>query len=58
MTFAINKTGTVPPLSRNALQVLEARYLRRDEKGRTIESPVQLFERVARAISQAELLYG
>lgn len=58
MTLEINKTGTVPPLSRNALQVLEARYLRRDEKGRTIESPVQLFERVARAISQAELLYG
>jgi ribonucleoside-diphosphate reductase alpha chain len=58
MTPEISKAGTVPELSKNALQVLEARYLRRDEGGRITESPVQLFERVARAISEAELLYG
>ena len=58
MTLAVNTTATIPPLSKNALQVLEARYLRRDKHGRIIESPAQLFERVARAISEAELLYG
>jgi ribonucleoside-diphosphate reductase alpha chain len=45
-------------LSFNALRVLEARYLRRNAAGETIESPEELFARVARAVSQAELLYG
>jgi ribonucleoside-diphosphate reductase alpha chain len=45
-------------ISENGLRVLEARYLRRDNQGRVIETPEQLFERVAQAIAQAELLYG
>jgi len=45
-------------LSRNALQVLEARYLRRDKEGRIKESPEQLFERVAQAVAYAELIEG
>lgn len=45
-------------LSRNAVRVLEARYLRRDASGRIIETPSQLFARVARAVSEAELVHG
>ncbi|MCS7167411.1 MAG: adenosylcobalamin-dependent ribonucleoside-diphosphate reductase [Gemmatales bacterium] len=45
-------------LTANALQVLEARYLRRDHQGHVLESPEQLFARVARAVAQAELYYG
>ena len=44
-------------LSDNALQVLGARYLRRDKNRRIIEGPAQMFERVARAIAEGELLY-
>jgi len=45
-------------LSENGLKVLRARYLRRDTNGRVIETPDQLFQRVARAISEAELVFG
>jgi len=40
------------------LRVLEARYLRRDVAGRVIETPDELFRRVARAVAHAELLLG
>jgi len=46
------------PLSPNARRVLEARYLRRDAERRLIETPEELFARVARAIAEAELLLG
>ncbi|MDF9797856.1 ribonucleoside-diphosphate reductase alpha chain [Catalinimonas alkaloidigena] len=46
------------PLSKNALQVLESRYLRRDEKDKLIETPDEMFRRVAKAVAQAELKYG
>ena len=46
------------PLSPNALRVLEARYLRRDEERRIAETPDELFRRVARAVAQAELWLG
>jgi ribonucleoside-diphosphate reductase alpha chain len=45
-------------LSPGALRVLQARYLRRDADGRVIETPDELFHRVARAVAQAELLLG
>jgi ribonucleoside-diphosphate reductase alpha chain len=41
-------------LSANAMRVLEARYLLRDAQRRVIETPEELFERVARAVAQAE----
>ncbi|MBI4716514.1 MAG: vitamin B12-dependent ribonucleotide reductase [Planctomycetes bacterium] len=44
-------------LSENALRVLRARYLKKDEHGRYTESATELFRRVARAIADAELLY-
>lgn len=49
-----------PPvkLSDNAMRVLKARYLRRDSGGQVVETPRQMFERVARVVSEAELDYG
>jgi ribonucleoside-diphosphate reductase alpha chain len=41
-------------LSVNAVKVLERRYLLRDEDGNIIETPSQLFRRVAHAIASAE----
>ncbi|MFQ5951585.1 MAG: adenosylcobalamin-dependent ribonucleoside-diphosphate reductase, partial [Candidatus Geothermarchaeales archaeon] len=41
----------------NALRVLKSRYLRRDEQGRLIESPKQLFTRVAIHAALPETLY-
>ncbi|MCS7203164.1 MAG: adenosylcobalamin-dependent ribonucleoside-diphosphate reductase [Thermodesulfovibrio sp.] len=41
-----------------AATVLEARYLLKDEKGQIIETPQEMFQRVANYIAQAESLYG
>ena len=41
-----------------ALRVLQERYLRRDLDGRVVETPDELFQRVAREVAQAEALYG
>ncbi len=43
--------------SKNAERVLRARYLKKDEKGRCIESAADLFRRVAKAIADAETRY-
>jgi ribonucleoside-diphosphate reductase alpha chain len=40
-------------LSKNAIRVLDARYLRRDTHRHIIETPRELFERVARGVAQA-----
>lgn len=45
-------------ISQNGLRVLQARYLRGDGDGRITETPEQLFDRVARSVSEAELLHG
>lgn len=50
--------GVSSELSANALRVLEARYLLRDRERRLTETPTQLFERVARAVAQAESGFG
>ncbi len=47
-----------PKLTVNALEVLRARYLLRDEKEVIIETPTRLFERVARAIAKVDEKYG
>ena len=44
-------------LTPTAKAVLERRYLKKDEKGRVIETPKELFERVARHIASAERIY-
>jgi len=41
----------------NAIIILAARYLRRDENRRIIETPRQLFMRVAKTIAEVDLLY-
>ncbi|MHB8482727.1 MAG: vitamin B12-dependent ribonucleotide reductase [Nitrospiria bacterium] len=47
-----------PAISPNALRVLEKRYLAKNEEGKVIETPQELFVRVARNIAQAELNYA
>jgi ribonucleoside-diphosphate reductase alpha chain len=44
--------------SENAMRVLEKRYLKTDEQGKAIETPYDMFRRVAHNISSAELIYG
>jgi ribonucleoside-diphosphate reductase alpha chain len=43
-----------PRLSSNALTVLRQRYLAKNERGITVESPADMFSRVARDIASAE----
>jgi ribonucleoside-diphosphate reductase alpha chain len=45
-------------LGENALQVLRARYLRRDPSGQIAETPDELFRRVARSVAGAETRAG
>ena len=45
-------------LTENALHVLERRYLKKDKQGQVIETPEEMFHRVARAIASAELIYS
>jgi ribonucleoside-diphosphate reductase alpha chain len=51
------KQAPASALSANALRVLDARYLLRDAHRRVIETPAQMFERVANAIAQAEATF-
>ncbi|MEM3438027.1 MAG: ATP cone domain-containing protein, partial [Nitrososphaerales archaeon] len=45
-------------LTVNAVSVLEKRYLQKNEEGKVIETPKQMFERVARTIASADLFYN
>jgi ribonucleoside-diphosphate reductase alpha chain len=44
-------------LTQNATTVLEKRYLQKDLQGKVIETPEELFRRVAKNIAQADRLY-
>jgi ribonucleoside-diphosphate reductase alpha chain len=50
--------GKAPVLSENALTVLQSRYLIKDHQGKCIETPAQLFSRVALLVARAEAGYG
>lgn len=45
-------------LSSNALKVLEKRYLKKNEEGKVVETPEELFRRISRTIASADLKYG
>ena len=45
-------------LSPNSLEVLRRRYLRRGEDGEPIETPAQMFYRVAHHLGKAEAIFG
>jgi ribonucleoside-diphosphate reductase alpha chain len=47
-----------PALSANAVTVLRRRYLAKNAEGKPVETPAQLFRRVAANIAEAERLYG
>jgi len=49
--------GVEPKLNVNAMEVLKARYLLRDEQANIVETPANLFERVAKAISKVDTDY-
>ena len=50
----INEQG----LTANAVTVLERRYLAKDKDGRVVETPEEMFRRVAGNLSEAETEYG
>jgi len=56
--FQTMPPARTPVLSENALKVLQSRYLIRDENGKCVETPAQLFSRVASVVAEAEARYG
>jgi len=54
---ASSRTGTLD-LSPNAVTVLERRYLVKDDQGKPVERPEDLFWRVARTIAEPDRRYG
>ena len=56
----VKKTHTpvVPELTKNAVTVLERRYLKRDKDGKVLEVPSQMFRRVAETIAAADRKFG
>lgn len=57
-TKTLNKALLPLTLTENATRVLKARYLRKNDKGETIESPEELFMRVAKCVAGVEVEYG
>ncbi len=52
------KFGIDIKLTANALIVLKERYLLKDESGKAVESPAQLFRRVAHTVAEPDKNYG
>lgn len=51
-------TQTTLGLTTNALTVLQKRYLKKNEEGKVVETPEEMFRRIARAISAPDAKYG
>lgn len=59
--FELSKSGgdfKPAPISDNAMVVLKKRYLLKDRAGEIVETPDQMFRRVANALAEIETLYG
>lgn len=54
----VEEMNKIMSLSENAKYILKQRYLKKDENREIIESPRQLFRRVAKAIAEVDLKYG
>jgi len=52
------KAATGVKLAENALRVLKRRYLKKDKQGNVVETPEEMFHRVAQAVAAAELIYN
>jgi ribonucleoside-diphosphate reductase alpha chain len=52
------KLGIEPKLTVNAMEVLRKRYLLKDLNEKIVETPTQMFMRIARAIAKVERKYG
>ena len=50
-------TEIAPDFCENAVKVLEKRYLARDEQGQVVETPIQMLQRVARTVAEADRPY-
>ncbi|MBN1850156.1 MAG: vitamin B12-dependent ribonucleotide reductase [Deltaproteobacteria bacterium] len=68
LEFGLAKTGPIKldssfflkeglDLTENAKQVLKKRYLKKDNKGKIVETPEQMFRRVAHHVAMAEKQY-
>jgi ribonucleoside-diphosphate reductase alpha chain len=56
--MAIAEQDLQPQIPPNGMTVLERRYLIRDEQGHALETPADLFHRVARYIAEGDRAYG
>ncbi|MHA1865447.1 MAG: adenosylcobalamin-dependent ribonucleoside-diphosphate reductase [Candidatus Heimdallarchaeaceae archaeon] len=54
----ILKIEEEPKLTVNALEVLKKRYLLKNDEGKIIETPAQMFLRVAKTIAEVDRIYG
>ncbi|MCL2281346.1 MAG: vitamin B12-dependent ribonucleotide reductase [Dehalococcoidia bacterium] len=58
MPVQTKASNAITKLSDNAMRVLEKRYLQKDKQGNVIETPEDMFRRVAQTIAAAELNYN
>jgi ribonucleoside-diphosphate reductase alpha chain len=58
MPLPVNPPATPATLSQNARTVLEKRYLVKDKSGKAVETPEEMFWRVAATVAEPERRYG
>lgn len=56
--FAVSFPEEDIKCSDNCLRILETRYLAKDDKGKLIETPKELFRRVAKTMASVDFKYG
>jgi len=57
-TSPLGEGDLASAISPSALELLQGRYLRRDERGCVVETPDQMFRRVADHVASAEVRFG